>query len=161
MKWIAPVCAAALVLASCADPAGGPIPTPQESSKPKVERVPDKPGPTIQRGKVKSISFEEFFALHQSGGILLFDARPAFFYNLGHIPGAINLPRGSGAEAIRKRDSQCGHAVAEGKTIVTYCTGTTCPDARKLAEQLSALGHPVSIFSAGWHGWTDAEMPSE
>lgn len=158
MRWTAPALTISAILASCADPS---VTSATQSPKPAAAVIPVTPAAPIPKGSVKTITFEEFFALHQSEKVLVLDARPAFFYNLGHIPGAINVPRGSSAESLGKRDRQFRTALAAGKSIVTYCTGTTCPDARRLAGQISALGHPVSIFSAGWHAWKDAEMPTE
>ena len=81
MRWVAPLVLITLVSASCGDPGGVPVPQAQAAST-----TPDKPARSIPKGRIKSIAFEEFFTLHQSGNILLIDARPAFFYNLGHIP---------------------------------------------------------------------------
>ena len=161
MRLAVPVLSVVALLASCADPGGQQVSAPSEVATPTAKRQPDPPVRSIQRGKVTSITFEDFFALQQAGNVLLIDARPVFFYNLGHIPGAINLPRGIDETTVRARDDQFKKAIVGGKTIVTYCTGTTCPDARKLAVQISILGHPVSIFSGGWHAWNDAEMPTE
>ncbi len=154
--------AVSLVLGSCAEPVktAGSVPSaPAKVGQSKPEYK--KPVRMNGRGKMSSISFEDFFALHQSGKVLLYDARPAFFYNISHIPGAVNLPRGATDEQIAARESEIKKALAEGKTIVTYCTGYTCPDARTLADHISGFGHPVSIFSGGWHAWTEAEMPIE
>jgi 3-mercaptopyruvate sulfurtransferase SseA len=158
MRWTTPVLTISAILASCADPSTAPAP---HAAKPAAAVTPKPPAPPIQRGSVKTITFEEFFALHQADKLLVLDARPSFFHNLGHIPGALSVPRGSSAGSIRELDGQFRMALSAGKSIVTYCTGTTCPDARALATQISALGHPVSIFSAGWHAWKDAELPTE
>lgn len=151
--------AGALILASCADHAARNTP-PRPASRPSASN--ETPERTVVRpGAVTTIGLEELFPLHQSGDLLLIDARQPFFYNLGHITGAVNLPRGSSAATIRKRDAEFRKAVASGKTIVTYCTGVTCPDARSVAEQISALGHPVRVFTQGWHIWRDAELPTD
>lgn len=160
MRFTSTAIGVSLILASCTDQAApflNPTPIATAPSKPSSQNPP----PVIAPGKVDLIFFEDFFALHQSGKILLYDARPAFFYRLGHIPGAINVPRGTRDEQISKRNPEIRNALVAGKTVVTYCTGQTCPDAHTLADQISALGHPVSIFSDGWHAWTAAEMPTE
>ena len=113
------------------------------------------------RGKKTSISFEDFFRLQQSGKLLIYDARPAFYYHLGHIPNAISVPRGTTDEQLSKREAEIKNAIASGKIVVTYCSGITCPDARTLADHISGFGYPVSIFSGGWHAWTAADMPTE
>lgn len=111
------------------------------------------------RGEVSSISFEEFFALQESGKVLLYDARLPIFYRIGHIPGAINIPLHDCDTTIHEREEEIKSALAEGKTIVTYCSGITCPDARSLARHISGFGYPASVFSGGWQAWTDAGLP--
>ncbi|MDP3851615.1 MAG: rhodanese-like domain-containing protein [Luteolibacter sp.] len=112
-------------------------------------------------GKLSSISMEDFFLLHESGKTLLFDARPSLIYRMGHIPGAINLPKSRCDERIAVRGAQIRGALAAGKTIVVYCTGITCPDAHTVAMRLSSSGHPASVFSGGWDSWKEAGMPVE
>ncbi len=121
----------------------------------------NNPAQVHAAGKVTTVSFEDFYALHESNKVLLYDARLAFFHNLGHIPGSINVPKNSGVAAVAAREAEIKAALAHGKTIVTYCTGTTCEDARTLANQIAALGYPVAVFTGGWHAWQDAEMPAE
>jgi 3-mercaptopyruvate sulfurtransferase SseA len=162
VRSLLPALGVFLILASCAEPVKNAVPPASVLKdagplKPKYK----KPVRMNGRGKISSVSFEDFFALHQSGKALIYDARPAFFYNISHIPGAINLPRGTTDEQIAARESEIRKALAEGKSIVTYCTGYTCPDARTLADHISGFGHPVSIFSGGWHAWAEAEMPVE
>ena len=120
-----------------------------------------KPVSTKERGKVITLSFEDFYALHQSNKALLYDARLAFFYKLGHIPGAINLSKNSSDAAIAAKEPEIKAALTHGKTIVIYCTDIQCPDARKLADRISIFGYPVAVFTGGWHAWHDAEMPTE
>ncbi len=163
LEWkSAVILVAALVLGSCAAPSAGPqleapaSPT-AEPSKPAFKKKPRLNG----RGKIASISLEEFFALHQSGKLLLFDARPAFIYQMGHVPGAINLTKHNCDQKIHDRESMIKSALAEGKTIVVYCTGVMCPDARAVAMHLSGFGYPSSIFSGGWDAWSEAGMPVE
>ena len=133
---------------------------PADSAAPATE--PFKKKPRLNgRGEIRSISLEEFFLLHQSGQCVVFDARPAFFYHLGHVPGAISLPKSSCDEAIHRREVELKAALAEGKTLVVYCTGMMCPDARAVARHLSGFGYPASVFSGGWDAWTEAGMPTE
>lgn len=153
----------ALALAACADkPVAKPATDHQvanrtEAPKPKYKKTPRMNG----RGEISSISLEDFFQLQQSGNALIFDARPAFFHQLGHIPGSINLPSKDCDEKIASREAEIKAALASGKTIVVYCTSLTCPDARTLAIHLSGFGHPSKIFSGGWDAWKDAGMPTE
>ena len=153
--------ALALALAACAGPAKT-APTaapekPAEPAKPKYK----KPVRMNGRGDLSSISLEQVFGLQQSGKAVIFDARPAFFYNLGHIPGAISLPKSNCDEAIHNREAEIKAALAEGKTLIVYCTSITCPDARAVADHISGFGYPAAIFTGGWDAWKDAGMPTE
>jgi rhodanese-related sulfurtransferase len=149
----------ALALASCADKPAAPKPTqaPQE----QAEKEYKKPVRTNDRGKVSSISLEDFFLLHQSDKVLVIDARPAVFHQFGHIPGAISIPAKNCDPVIERHEDEIKKAVADGKTIVTYCTGLLCPDARTVAMHISSFGYPANTFSGGWDAWKDAGMPVE
>jgi rhodanese-related sulfurtransferase len=147
----------ALVLVACAGPSPAPAPVPKKqdsAAQPKAPRI-------NTRDQVSTISLEDVFALQQSGKALIFDARPAFMYKLGHIPGAINLSKNHCDEVIASREPEIKSALAAGKTIVVYCSGPTCPDARTVAMHISGFGHPASIFSGGWDAWKSAELPVE
>jgi rhodanese-related sulfurtransferase len=162
----------ALALAACAaKPAGPPFDgasnhadldpaAAQKTPATKTEYKKPRIGMN-DRGDVSSISLERFFLLHQSGKALVFDARPKFFYNLGHIPGAISLPKNNCDEQIASRENEIKSALAEGKSIVVYCTSLTCPDARTVAMHIAGFGHSATIFSGGWDAWKDAGMPVE
>ena len=151
----------ALAFAACATPPAKP-PIKENAviaadTKPNYKKPPRMNG----RGEVSSISLEDFFALQQSGQALIYDARPGFFYGLGHIPGAINLPKNNCDEKIAARESEIKSALAAGKTIVVYCTSLTCPDARAVAMHISGFGYPAKIYSGGWDAWKEAGMPTE
>ncbi|MFN6017523.1 MAG: rhodanese-like domain-containing protein [Verrucomicrobiota bacterium] len=125
--------------------------------KPKTK----KPVRMNGRGDVSSISLEEMFALQGSGNALIFDARPAYLFHLGHIPGAENLPKSDCENSIAKMDERLKSAVAAGKTIIVYCSGLLCPDARTVAMHISGYGHPAKIFSGGYDAWKKAELPTD
>jgi rhodanese-related sulfurtransferase len=110
------------------------------------------------RGAVTSISFDQFYALHDAGKTMVFDARHPLFYRLGHIPGATNLPLPDCDTSIHKREEEIKAALAEGKTIVVYCSGITCPDARSVARRISGFGYPASVFHGGWDAWSKAGL---
>jgi rhodanese-related sulfurtransferase len=143
----------ALALTACTQP----TPEPAPAEKPKYR----KPVRMNGRGKLASIPLEQVFQLQQSGKALIYDARPGFFYGLGHIPGAINLPKHNCDEAIQKREGEIKAALADGKTLIVYCSGITCPDARAVANHLSGFTYPAAIFSGGWDAWKDAGLPTE
>ena len=46
--------------------------------------------------------------------------------------------------------------------VVTYCTGTSCPNSRIAAEQLRTLGYTnVRAYEGGKQDWTEAGLPLE
>ena len=148
--------AIALGLASCAPPA--PQPTTPESPLATVK----KPVRMNDRGKITSISLTELFALQQADQVLLYDARPRFFYNLGHLPGAISLPKSADCDAqIIQREAEIKAALAAKKTIVIYCTNLACPDARTVATHLAGFGHSSSTLTGGWDAWQESGLPTE
>lgn len=113
------------------------------------------------RGDVSSISLEEMFAYQGSGNALIFDARPAYLFHLGHIPGAESLPKPDCENSIAKMDERLKSAVATGKPIIVYCSGLLCPDARTVAMHISGYGHPAKIFSGGYDAWKKAGLPTD
>ncbi|MGA0845984.1 MAG: rhodanese-like domain-containing protein [Luteolibacter sp.] len=114
-----------------------------------------------KRGEVSSIGFDEFFQLHQADKTLPIDARPSYFYHLGHIPGAINLPKSVEIEPNTALIQQLNRASNEERALVVYCNGLLCPDARTIARRLARIGFDTYIFSGGWNAWTDAGLPPE
>lgn len=114
-----------------------------------------------KRAPIESISFEDFFALHESGSLLLLDARPIYYYNEGHIPGAINFHANQYLELIELKRPAIEQAIKAGKTVVIYCTGFGCRDARTLSRRLAFDQYPVSVFSGGWRDWKNSGLPVE
>jgi rhodanese-related sulfurtransferase len=113
------------------------------------------------RGKIATISLTEFYPQHAAGSVILYDARPSFFYHLGHIPGAVSLPKDGCDSQILKREPEIKAALAEKKTVVIYCTNLMCPDARAVAIHLADYGYSSAILSGGWETWKESGMPTE
>ena len=151
--------AACFLAVSCTDRSATPTATPTEPSAAAAPAF-KKPVRMTGRGEVTTVSFERFFELHQTGNILLFDARPAYFHAQGHIPGAINLPKDDCDARIHHNEAAIKAALADGKVIVVYCTNRLCPDARTVARHLSGFGYPAAIFSAGLEAWQEAGLPT-
>jgi rhodanese-related sulfurtransferase len=147
----------AIAMMSCAEPPRG------HEAKPAVSapEVPKKPVRMNGRGKLTSISLSNFYPLNESGKVLLFDARPAFYHAMGHIPAAISMPKANCDAQIVKREKEIKSAIADGKTIVVYCTSITCPDARAVAIHLAGYGYSSSTLTGGWDEWKEAGLPIE
>lgn len=146
--------AIAFGFASCTAPV-------KEAPAPEKKTTPKKTPRMNDRGKISSISLTDAFALQQSGRALIYDARPGFFYGLGHIPGAISLPKTNCDEQIVAREAEIKAALAAGKTLVVYCTDMLCPDARTVAIHLASFGYSSSTLSGGWESWKESGLPTE
>lgn len=132
------------------------------STEPLATEAPKSPAlPQSAHGKISSLSFEEFFALHESDKDFLIDARHEYFYQLGHIPGAVHIPAKNCDSSIIAMQAALDQAIANGGTLVVYCNGIGCSDARTVAKHLTYAGYPVSIFTSGWRAWKNAELPVE
>jgi rhodanese-related sulfurtransferase len=164
-RWAKFFCtASALGLASCADAPKqattvtrtAPLVTQQQ------EISPEEPAaPSMTQGKVTRIPLGTFFQLQQSDKALIFDVRPGFYYGLGHVPGAINWPRGRFESQLSQREAQIQTAIAAGKPVLLYCTDLACPDALNVASRLAERGHSSAILQGGWEAWKAGELPIE
>lgn len=150
-----------LGMASCAPSSSeATAKTPTAESQPTQAEF-KKPPRMNGRGKVSSISLTDAFALQQSGQALIYDARPAFFHHLGHIPGSVSLPKSNADRQIHNREQEIKDALAAGKTLIVYCTNFACPDARAVARHLSGFGYPSSTLTGGWDAWVESGLPTE
>ena len=128
-----------------------------------VERIAhEPPAAGVQAGSTlpELLSLEEFrgFVADRKGTVL--DARPNIFYRIGHVPGALNLPREDFETAYA-----ANKALLEGQKtapIAIYCSSEECEDATLVRKALVQLGFTkVSIFEEGWRGWTEAGLEEE
>jgi len=126
-----------------------------------VKKTTSKPVRMNGRGKVTSVSLVQAFELQQSDKAFVIDARPMFFYGLGHLPGAVNFPKANCDALIERHESEIKAALAANKTIVVYCTNLLCPDARTVATHLADYGYSSSVMDGGWESWKSSGLPTE
>ncbi len=123
---------------------------------PKPESKPvEVPAPAAEKpkGRISQMDIGTLFQLQGEGRAFLVDVRPAFFYNLDHIPGAISLPLKTYDAMFPGRKAQLDAAVGAGKVIVLYCADENCPDGRSTARKLAKEGYSTSVYTAGWKEW--------
>lgn len=97
-------------------------------------------------------TLEEIQEASQSKTTTIIDARPKPFYELGHIPNAIN---------ITPREIGSYENLPEGKPIIVYCFSPTCPDSQKVGEFLQKNNENIKIFKEGWELWEMMGLPTE
>lgn len=102
-------------------------------------------------------AFQAFVAEHKG---LVLDARPKVFYDLGHVPGAVSLPREAFAQEYpAMRGKLDAH---KDLPVAVYCSGADCPDSELLADALTKLGyHHLLIYTSGWEEWSQTGLPQE
>jgi rhodanese-related sulfurtransferase len=115
------------------------------------------------KGRVAELSPEDVKrALDRGEDVLLVDVREPHEFAEGHLPGALNVPRGM-LELNAAPDSPVADPALAERTaskVVTYCL--KAPGARSLfaADTLGKLGfHDVAAMSAGVNGWAEAGLP--
>ena len=106
------------------------------------------------------LNLDGFSAYVENKQGLVLDARPEIFHRLGHVPGALSLPRD---------DFEAGYALLKGKLeadrsqpIIIYCSSSSCEDSGLVKKSLKALGYTnLAMFEGGWAAWTEAKKREE
>lgn len=92
-------------------------------------------------------------------GVIL-DARASLFYQMGHVPGALNLPRSDFEAAYANLKARLEND--KSSPVAVYCSGSDCEDSQMVAEALVKLGlQNVAVFKGGWDEWSGAHLPEE
>ena len=102
------------------------------------------------------ISRDDLRAAIDAGTVTVVDALGGDYYARAHLPGAVPLVEADvAAHAARLLPDRSA-------PIVTYCTGVTCPNSRRVADRLTALGYTdVRTYHEGIEDWTAAGLPVE
>lgn len=122
--------------------------------------LPAQPFNSLSRPLSANLDLEQFHEYVEANRGLILDARPELFHRLGHVPGAISLPRESFSATYEKIKGKLEHN--KGQPIVVYCSELTCEDSVMVQSALVQLGFThVSVFRGGWDEWTQAGFPTE
>ena len=102
--------------------------------------------------QVPSIEFSNLNAALSSGDTIIIDARPAVFYELGHIPNAASLPLVNFEASFDRVNKE--YNLKKFKQIIVYCSDRDCDDSDKLAKKLQAKGlDNIVVYKGGWQEW--------
>ena len=91
-------------------------------------------------------------ALKAHENIVVVDVRAAEDYAKGHVPGAINLPKGSWEHP---------EGLQKDRTNIVYCYSQQCHLAARAAAQFATQGYPVMEMEGGIDAWTEHDLETE
>lgn len=108
--------------------------------------------PTVDRFEsAQKIQLPQVITALDGGNARMIDARPSLFYQMGHLPGALNLPKESFQAAYVQSPDL---ALDKQRLLIVYCESANCTDSTMVANDLQAVGHVnVAVYSAGWQEW--------
>jgi rhodanese-related sulfurtransferase len=128
----------------------------RQSLKGELILRPDLEKTTVEGGSQRRISLTEAKRRFDDKEALFVDARPRLFYQVGHIQGAVNLPR----EDYEKKPDAAILSQYRERKLVLYCSGKDCPDSALLGAYLAKEGfQSIEIFEGGWPEWKSAGFP--
>ncbi len=105
---------------------------------------------------VSKVKPEELKKLIESkADVIVVDAQPKGAYDVGHIPGAVNLPWVPQIKSPGK--------LPKNKDLILYCACTHDEDSTDLANQLvTRFGYTrVKLLEGGWLKWVELGYPQE
>lgn len=110
---------------------------------------------------VRQVSPEETLVRIKSGEWLILDVREPDEYAAGHLPNAINIPRGFlevKADLVHyKKDERLQN---RNQRVVCYCGGGH--RSAMAARVLQEMGFQEAVSMAeGWTGWNERNLPTE
>ena len=97
------------------------------------------------------VELEHMIKSHENS-ITVVDVREAEDFGRGHIPGAINLPRGTWETA---------NELSKDKTNIVYCYTQTCHLAANACASFASRGFPVMELEGGFEGWKENDFELE
>ena len=112
------------------------------------------------RGRIREASADEVHALMSAGHVLV-DVREPGEYAQGHLPGAVNLPRGVLEFRIHAHPALAAEEppAQRRRTLVLYCL--TGGRSALAADSLGALGFvDVHSLAGGLEAWRNAGFPA-
>lgn len=100
------------------------------------------------KSRIRETSPAEALELHQQDGVIFLDVRDQQEVNLGRIPGALHISRGT-------MEGKIEAAVSRDVVVVIYCASGN--RSALAADTLRAMGYQkVSSLAGGFRGWAEA-----
>jgi rhodanese-related sulfurtransferase len=120
---------------------------------PLVEHWSSKLLTQEQAAGLPAVSLAEAVRAYGRGEAVFVDARPAAFFRLGHIPGALSLPLDDFDRVFPLLKKQ----LLSAPQIIAYCDGASCETSMGLTGKLLMAGlDQVAVFTGGMEQWQAA-----
>jgi len=127
-----------------------PFPWSQEWSK-RVESAAQLQG-------FRTAEVQEAQSIVEAGTWFVFDARSPDYFEAGHLPAAMSLPRDTFDEVFL----EVGGMLVPEQSIMVYCSGAACDESLDVCTYLEAQGFTnLVLFTGGYDTWTEAGLPTE
>ena len=105
------------------------------------------------RDSLEPVSRKELLRRSKDGLVTVLDVRPSEEYEVGHIPGALNVP----LDDIKKQLAR----LPKEKEIIAYCRGEYCVLAFEAVAALRKKGFTARRLEEGYPEWKAAGLPVE
>ncbi|AWZ01039.1 MAG: metalloregulator ArsR/SmtB family transcription factor [Rhodobiaceae bacterium] len=107
----------------------------------------------VRSGNLEAITREELLDRIAEGSVTVLDVRPEEEFDLGHLPGAINIP-------FNELEARLADIPA-GNEIVAYCRGPNCLFSIDALKLLRDRGLTARHLENGFPAWKVAKLPVE
>ena len=102
---------------------------------------------------MRTVDYAEAERMANHEEVLVIDARSSLFYERGHIPGAISLPREKVESNVRDVAGELRRK--NKKAFLVYCSNVECEDSKRVAFLLYQQGiTPIMVYAGGWDEWS-------
>jgi rhodanese-related sulfurtransferase/DNA-binding transcriptional ArsR family regulator len=105
------------------------------------------------RDSLEAVSRDELLAQTRAGFVTVLDVRPPDEFDLGHLPGAVNIPLRDLAARLAEIDLS--------HEIVAYCRGPYCVLSYEAVAALRTNGFKARRLEDGFPEWRAAGLPVE
>jgi rhodanese-related sulfurtransferase/DNA-binding transcriptional ArsR family regulator len=105
------------------------------------------------RDSLEAVSRDELVAQTRAGFVTVLDVRPPDEFDLGHLPGAVNIP-------LRDLEARLAE-IDPSHEIVAYCRGPYCVLSYEAVAALRTKGFKARRLEDGFPEWRAAGLPVE
>lgn len=105
------------------------------------------------RDSLEAVSRKELLRRSKDGLVTVLDVRPSEEYEVGHVPGALNVPLGEIEQHLE--------ILPKGQEVIAYCRGEYCVLAFEAVAALRKKGFSARRLEEGFPEWRAAGLPVE